>query len=185
VPGGLSCRGPSAMNWASRVVRQSRYVLMAGGRKSSLCLRRCGLDDGQGACCHDGFATSAHRCRRRARCDRVAAAMRAVDTSEVVAAFGEWHVLNKPARGVLDQGQRFRLCAAGDLFRAHRLSAAAPRGPTSRRNLARGAIADVLPSPSVADHRAFVGRWRQPDVSAVRVTSSGSPDCQGGPVRSS
>lgn len=30
--------------------------------------------------------------------------MTAVDSSVAVAAFGEWHVLNEPARAVLDEG---------------------------------------------------------------------------------
>jgi predicted nucleic acid-binding protein len=84
--------------------------------------------------------------------------MRAVDTSVAVAAFGEWHVLNEPARGVLDQGTAIPVHALLETYSV--LTAFPPphrAAPDVVATWLEERFTDVLPSPSVADHRPLVG----------------------------
>jgi predicted nucleic acid-binding protein len=84
--------------------------------------------------------------------------MRAVDTSVAVAAFGEWHVLNEPALRVLDQGTAIPVHALLETYSV--LTAFPPPHRAAPHLVAtwlEERFADVLPPPTVADHRALVG----------------------------
>lgn len=83
--------------------------------------------------------------------------MKAVDTSVAVAAFGEWHVLNEPARRLLDQGT---VIPAHALLETYSVLTGFPpphRAPTEIvATWLDERFGDVLPPPAVDDHRALI-----------------------------
>lgn len=85
--------------------------------------------------------------------------MRAVDTSVAVAAFGEWHSLNLPAREILDEGAVLPVHAMLETYSV--LTAFPPphrASPAVVDEWLRGRFDGVLAAPSPKQHQKLVSR---------------------------
>lgn len=83
--------------------------------------------------------------------------MRAVDTSVAVAAFGDWHTLNEPARRILDGGAALPVHALLETYAV--LTGFAPpyrAAPDLVLEWLDERFPTVLPAPSIDEQRSLV-----------------------------
>ncbi len=85
--------------------------------------------------------------------------MRAVDTSVAVAAFGDWHLLNEPARAVLDDGAALPMHC---LVETYSILTGFPPPHRAAPQLVYEWMGDrfpnILPSPSPHDCKGLISR---------------------------